>query len=78
MYDDPIVAEIRRLRDEYARRFGYDLDAICRDLRAQQERSGRRVVRRHPKRPSSQRTFTVPQVTEQSDAREREDVSGNG
>ena len=60
MYDDPIVAEIRRLRDEYARRFGYDLEAICRDLREQQERGGRRVVRRQPKRPSEQRAITEP------------------
>jgi len=70
MYDDPIVAEIRRFRDEYARRFGYDLEAICRDLREQQQRSGRRVVRRQPKRPSSQHTLAVPKVTEQSDTPE--------
>jgi hypothetical protein len=30
--DDPIVAEVRNARDEYARRFNYDLDAICKDL----------------------------------------------
>lgn len=29
---DPIVAEVRRFRDEHARAFGYDLDAICNDL----------------------------------------------
>jgi len=58
MYDDPIVAEIRRLRDEYAQRFGYDLDAICRDLREQQERGARRVVKREPKRPHG------PQIVE--------------
>ncbi len=52
MYDDPIVAEIRRHRNEYAQRFGYDLDAICHDLCQQQERGGRRVVRRQPKRPN--------------------------
>jgi hypothetical protein len=67
MYDDPIVADIRRLRDEYARCFGYDLEAICRDLREQQQRGGRRVVRRQPKRPSSQHTLAVPKVTEQCD-----------
>ena len=70
MYDDPIVADIRRLRDEYAQRFGYDLEAICRDLREQQERGGRRVVKRQPKRPSSQYTITVPKVTDRSDAPE--------
>ena len=68
MYDDPIVAEIRRLRDEYAQRFGYDLDAICRDLREQQQRGGRRVIRRQPKRPSD--LHATPNVTEQRDAAE--------
>lgn len=51
MYDDPIVAETRKLRDEYARRFDYDLEAICKDLRKQQAESGRLVVKRKPKRP---------------------------
>ena len=51
MYDDPIVAETRKLRDEYARRFNYDLDAICRDLREEQAQSNRTVVKRSPKRP---------------------------
>ena len=77
MYDDPIVAEIRRLRGEYARRFGYDLDAICRDLRAQQEHSGRRVVRREPKRPSSQRTVVAPQTTDPSDAKGSRSQAGS-
>ena len=39
---------------------------------AQQERGERRVVRRQPKRPSAQPAFTLPQVTEQTDARERD------
>lgn len=32
MFDDPIVDEIRRLRDEHAARFNYDLKAIVEDL----------------------------------------------
>lgn len=31
--EDPIVEEVRRLRDEYASQFNYDLDAICADLK---------------------------------------------
>ena len=42
--DDPIVDEVRKARDEYARKFNYDLDAICRDLKKHQDASGRRVV----------------------------------
>ena len=70
MYGDPMVAEIRQLRDEYAWQCDDDLDAIRRDLRAQQERSGRHVVRRQPKRPGAQPTFAQPRVTEQTDAAE--------
>lgn len=68
MYNDPIVAEIRRLRDEYAKQFGYDLDAICKDLREQQQRGGRRVVRRQPRRPSDRQA--TPKVEEQRNAAE--------
>ena len=38
MFDDPIVAEVRKARDQYAKRFDYDLDAICRDLRERQQK----------------------------------------
>ena len=53
MIDDPIVAEVRKARDEYARRFNYDLDAICKDLQQKQAQSGRKVVSFPPKRPKS-------------------------
>lgn len=33
MWIDPIVEETRRIRDEHARRFDYDLAAICADLK---------------------------------------------
>ncbi len=41
---DTIVEEIRKVRDEYARRFNYDLHAMCADLRREQELSGAHVV----------------------------------
>ena len=41
---DPIVEEVRKARDEYAKRFNYDLDAICQDLRNKQGTDGRKVV----------------------------------
>ena len=50
MYRDPIVEEVRQARDEYAQRFNYDLDAICRDLQEKQRASGRKVVSLPPKR----------------------------
>ena len=30
---DPIVEEVRKYRDEHARKFNYNLDMICEDLR---------------------------------------------
>ncbi len=41
---DPIVDEVRRVRDAYAARFNYDLRAIFRDLKEQESRSGRKFV----------------------------------
>lgn len=40
MDDDPIVAEVRRVRDEYAARFNYDIDAIYEDIKEQERLSG--------------------------------------
>ena len=31
--NDPIVAEVRKHRDEHARQFGYDIVKICKDYR---------------------------------------------
>ena len=42
---DPIIAELRAIRREYAARFNYDVDAMFRDIRARQEASGREYVR---------------------------------
>ncbi len=46
---DPIVEEVRKHRDAHARKFNYDLDAICADLMAKQEKSGHRLVRLEPR-----------------------------
>lgn len=47
---DPIVEEIHKYRQEHARRFNYDLDAIREDLHAMQRERGLKVVRLPPKR----------------------------
>lgn len=46
---DPIVEEVRKYGGEDARRFGFDLDAICEDLRRIQKTYGYRVVSLPPK-----------------------------
>ncbi len=50
MMRDYLVEEVRKARDEYAKRFNYDLAAICRDLRERQAKSGRKVVSFPPRR----------------------------
>ncbi len=37
---DPIVEEVRRIRDAHAARFGYDLEAIFRDIKEQERKGG--------------------------------------
>jgi hypothetical protein len=44
-WEDEIVAEVRAIRDAYAKRFDYDVRAICRDLKRGQEQGNREVVR---------------------------------
>lgn len=47
---DPIVEEVRRARETHAKKFGYDLHAIIRDLKKHERQSDRRVVTLPPKR----------------------------
>jgi hypothetical protein len=47
--DNPIMHEVRRIRDEYAAPFDYDLRRIYEDLRRQQEESGVKTVMRPPR-----------------------------
>ena len=51
MWQDPIVEEVRKARDEHAVRFDYDLRRIFADLREQEKRSGLRYVTLPPRRP---------------------------
>jgi len=52
MINDPIIEEVRKARDEYAKQFNYDLDAIFRDLKKKHEQPGKKVVSFPPKRPN--------------------------
>lgn len=44
MYQDEIVEEIHKIREEYSRSFNHDLKAIFADLQKQQVESGREVI----------------------------------
>ena len=52
MTKDPIVEEVRRIRQQYAARFNYDLTAIFRDLKKRQDSGEFTVVNRKPRRPT--------------------------
>lgn len=52
MWNDPIVEEVRKARNEHAKRFNYDLQAIVADLQKQQKASGRKFVTLPPRKPS--------------------------
>ncbi len=64
MFDDPIVLETRKHREEFAASLGYDLDRIVADLQSRQGLDGRVVVDR-----------TSVEESEHSDARETSAVS---
>ena len=49
MKQDPIVAEVRRVRDRLAARFNYDLDAIAAHYKKLERASGAEYVQRAPK-----------------------------
>ena len=49
---DPLIAELRGVRQAYAAQFDYDVEAIFKDIRARQEASGREYVRL-PARPAA-------------------------
>lgn len=65
--EDAIIRELRRIRDEYAERFNYDIEAMIRDVMERQARSERKIVARSPKR--------VP-VTQNSNANNEKVTAG--
>jgi hypothetical protein len=48
---DNVLQEVRKAREAYAQQFGFDLAAIHRDLKTQEQTGGRKVVSLPPRRP---------------------------
>ncbi|MDO8722503.1 MAG: hypothetical protein Q7J31_09785 [Syntrophales bacterium] len=46
MYDDPIVEEVRKIRERMAEKYDFDVGAIFEDLRKRQSAIEKRLVRR--------------------------------
>ena len=49
MWRDPIVEEVRRVREEYAARYHYDIKAICRAARESEKKSDHEIVSLSPR-----------------------------
>ena len=51
MWKDEILEEIYKIREEHAKAFNYDLEAICDDLRKRQAVSGRKIISQPLRQP---------------------------
>jgi hypothetical protein len=60
MWQDPIVTEVRQVREAHAAQYNYDLQAIYRALKEQEERSQRERVSFAPKRIPPVKTEIKP------------------
>ena len=64
MQSDPIVAEIRRLRELRASHFNFDISRIVKDVQARDGAGDRKVVRLPPRRPISSAARGTEAVTD--------------
>jgi len=69
MWQDPIVAETRALRNEYALQFNNDINDIFKDLMAKQAAHPERLVSFPPRKPKV--STVVAQQDAPADARTR-------
>jgi hypothetical protein len=53
MWEDPILEELHRIREEHAKSFNYDFKAIFADWRKRQAASGKKLVSLRPKQRSN-------------------------
>ena len=58
MWKDPIVEEVRRLRDQYAGQLGYDIKLIFQDIQKRQTQVGKKLVSFPPRTP-----IKIPEVS---------------
>jgi hypothetical protein len=58
MYRDPIVEEVRKAREDYAKQFNFDLREMVADLQRRERESGRKTVSFAPRRRSTVTTFS--------------------
>ena len=49
MWEDSIVEEIRKYRDEHASKFDYDIDIIYKDLKEKEKKNNNKKITLKPK-----------------------------
>ncbi len=52
MWNDPIVEEVRNARNDHAKKFNHDLNAIAADLKKQPKAGKRKFVTLPPRKPT--------------------------
>ena len=60
---DPIVEEVRKIREEHAAQFNYEIDAIFADLKRLEARSKQPRVSFGPRRTGNPIPATTPDAT---------------
>ena len=64
MWDDPVVQEVRKMREEHAARFDFNLQAIAEDLKKQQKHGSVKYVTLPSKKP-----IALPKIDSRKDAK---------
>jgi hypothetical protein len=53
MWEDPIVAEVHRIREKLTAQYNYDISAFFADVRKRQAALGERLIRKKPVEPTA-------------------------
>jgi hypothetical protein len=77
MWEDPIVAEVRRLREVLAARFNFEVNAIMADIRQRQTGWGDRLVTRKKRTEAEDGVDREPGSTSAADTDSTSATFGN-
>ena len=63
MWEDPIVKETRELRNQYAKQFNFDFDAIYEDICNRQKKLEKKCVSFSARKPKVEQKIAYPEIT---------------
>ena len=69
MYDDPIVDEVRKVREQLAAKFDFNVHAYFEELRQRQTRLGIRLVKKNEINENDETSLSANQTKELSRGR---------